>query len=134
MSRFIKQRDAMIVWDIDKENNPSISQLVVYEFTQKDRRKGYFPPDHVRYDYLSMSNGNCYFDKWDKMAKDDLICEFFYILLNYTGHHLKKEIKEFLIQFGKIEEAEALRKMLFIIYGQYECNTYDEFIEKYYGE
>lgn len=123
MSKFIKQKNAMIVWDVDDED--FIIDFHVYEYTNEQRNQGLGNP---RFQHCSYSHGNCYFDWWNSLSKPDLICECIRILFDYKP----KNLKYCLLELGKIEELESIRKMTYDLFERSSDIYFEEFVDKYY--
>ncbi len=79
------------------------------------------------YSYAA-TNGSCC-SGWNELTVDQLTCKCFSILLNCTS----LDHKEALMEFSKIEELEALRKMCFQTYFTYEYDgDYDQYLDDYF--
>lgn len=80
---FIKQEDAMIVWNTNPDNINEMIELHVYKWSKEDR-KNYYKDEWRKeppYRHCRKSNGNCC-SGWKELTKDQLVCRVLRILFN----------------------------------------------------
>lgn len=127
---FIKQKDAMIVWQEDLEQKKVID-FRVFEWTLKDIENSRAGGKREPYLDYTCSWGRCC-SHFGKMNKTELMCECLFILLTtYPIEH--QETEKYLMELCKIEELEDLRKKVFSWYKVYSDNmSYREFLERFF--
>ena len=116
----------MLYWDVDRDDLITIIDLKIMEYTFEDRQKGL--GHHQFRNYLfNIGNCLCY---WSELSIPDLTCKLLRILFDYK--YKEKDLKKILIEFGKIEELECIRKMCYQKFYDDDF-TFDEWKEHYYG-
>ena len=102
----------MILWEpLSEDKGFSMVDIKVYKHPRGKIAddEEYILRDKIdKYRNLSYSSGNCYFDAWNNMTKDEVIGELFYILLNHPPKN-RKVLLKCLFEFGKIDICEPFR-------------------------
>ena len=94
------------------------------EIKKYDRR----PPSADPYLSYACTDGSCCVG-WAELTVDEITCECWRILLGYPS----LDPRQALIEFSKIKEFEALRRMCFRTYFSYEYDgDYSQYLDDYF--
>lgn len=137
MPKYIENKYAEIRWEVDPSDYDSVTDFVVYRFTEKDRQqyresKRNDILDETcfhKYEKYSMSHGACCSD-WIKEGKDYRLFLAIRLILKCKD---KKVLKNVLYQLGKIEDMEAIRRLYWDLFPDVLLeHSYKEFLEAFY--